>query len=457
MRVIIKTGDSMKKSKVFTFFYRLLITLALMLGINGMLLSVVLDRWYITPLAILFFLPANVFPSFAKGGYPSFRLRMCAHGSELLLQFLITFVLSCGIYVYSGFQMLPGSWVKWAISLASAAFAEVILFWNGMISVYCTSVQLGIKHRVIGALCGFVPVANLICLGIIIKTTMREVNFEIDKALLDKSRADEKICQTKYPVLLVHGVFFRDSAYFNYWGRVPAELTANGAVIYYGNHESASSVDESAKQLAERIKQIVCETGCEKLNIIAHSKGGLDCRKAIACYGVEDMVATLTTINTPHRGCGFADYLLTKVPPAVKDKIALAYNAALKKFGDKNPDFISAVTDLTQESCKKLNAAVFDSPKVYYQSFGSRLNKAGGGKFPLNFSYNLVKYFDGANDGLVSENSFPWGAKYTYLTTKGKRGISHGDMIDLNRENIKDFDIREFYVQILADLKKSGY
>jgi triacylglycerol lipase len=30
-------------------------------------------------------------------------------------------------------------------------------------------------------------------------------------------------------------------------------------------------------------------------------------------------------------------------------------------------------------------------------------------------------------------------------------------MIDLNRENIKGFDIREFYVQILADLKKRGY
>lgn len=58
---------------------------------------------------------------------------------------------------------------------------------------------------------------------------------------------------------------------------------------------------------------------------------------------------------------------------------------------------------------------------------------------------------------MVSENSFAWGEKYTYITAKGKRGISHGDMIDLNRENIKDFDIREFYVQILADLKKSGY
>ena len=51
----------------------------------------------------------------------------------------------------------------------------------------------------------------------------------------------------------------------------------------------------------------------------------------------------------------------------------------------------------------------------------------------------------------------PGAKNNTYITTKGKRGISHGDMIDLNRENIKDFDIREFYVQILADLKKSGY
>ena len=30
---------------------------------------------------------------------------------------------------------------------------------------------------------------------------------------------------------------------------------------------------------------------------------------------------------------------------------------------------------------------------------------------------------------------------------KEHRGISHGDMIDLNRENIRDFDVREFYVR----------
>lgn len=447
----------MKKTKVFTFFYRVLLSMALMIGINSILICVLFNKWYLSFVGVLLFVLANVFPSVAKDGYPSFKFRMVAHGSELLLQFLITTLLSSVIYIQSAFQMLPDNWIKWALCLGGALLAEFVLFWNGMISVYCSSVQLGIKHRVIGLLCGFIPLANLICLGVIIKITMNEVKFEIDKLQLNKNRANEKICKTKYPVLLVHGVFFRDSAYFNYWGRVPAELIANGAVIYYGNHESASSVDKSARELAERIKQIVAETGCEKLNIIAHSKGGLDCRKAIACYGIEDMTASLTTINTPHRGCGFADYLLTKVSPNVKNKISFAYNTTLKKFGDKNPDFIAAVTDLTQENCTKLNADVFDSPKVYYQSFGSKLNRAGGGKFPLNFSYNLVKYFDGANDGLVSETSFPWGAKYTYITAKGKRGISHGDMIDLNRENIKDFDIREFYVQILANLKKSGY
>ncbi|MGN0374887.1 MAG: hypothetical protein ACI4EN_05245 [Butyrivibrio sp.] len=44
-----------------------------------------------------------------------------------------------------------------------------------------------------------------------------------------------------------------------------------------------------------------------------------------------------------------------------------------------------------------------------------------------------------------------------FLSTNGKRGISHGDMIDLNRENIPGFDVREWYVQLVADLKNRGF
>ena len=87
---------------------------------------------------------------------------------------------------------------------------------------------------------------------------------------------------------------------------------------------------------------------------------------------------------------------------------------------------------------------------------GSVLTQADSGKFPLNFSYHLVKHFSGENDGLVSADSFAWGQSYTLLRNPGKRGISHGDMIDLNRENIPGFDVREFYVDLVSDLKAKG-
>mgnify|MGYP000553170727 CR=1 FL=1 len=85
---------------------------------------------------------------------------------------------------------------------------------------------------------------------------------------------------------------------------------------------------EARGELARRIQEILAETGCEKVNIIAHSKGGLDSRAAIAHAGCAPFVATLTTINTPHRGCIFAEYLLGKVPEAARQKAASAYNAA---------------------------------------------------------------------------------------------------------------------------------
>ncbi len=84
-----------------------------------------------------------------------------------------------------------------------------------------------------------------------------------------------------------------------FWGRIPKELRRNGATAYYGQQQSAAVVEGSGKELAERIRQIVETTGCEKVNIIAHSKGGLDSRAAIAHAGCAPYVATLTTINTP--------------------------------------------------------------------------------------------------------------------------------------------------------------
>lgn len=411
--------------------------------------------WIIPLLAV--FLLINIIPSIENRSMPLRRHRICADGCELLMLFLI----SGGVSVVWMAGLIPrflaGSTVVWLINLAMVVLVHAIVFWNGIIRVYATSAQIGLKWRIIGIICGWLPVINLVVLWKIIGIAYEEAGFESRKILHTASLEQEARCGTQYPLLMVHGVFFRDFKYFNYWGRVPKELEKHGAVIYYGNHPSAASVVDGGAELAVRIKQIVEETGCGKLNVIAHSKGGLDSRYAVSCLGMADYVASLTTVNTPHRGCVFADYLLHVMPEALKETVAEAYNVALKKLGDEKPDFVAAVSDLTASACEAFNEEVPDMPGVYYQSVGSKLNRASDGRFPLNFSHKLVKYFDGPNDGLVAESSFPWGEHFTCLTTPGKRGISHGDMIDLNRENIREFDVREFYVSLVSGLKEKGF
>ena len=417
------------------------------------------DAWRFLFLIIPSFLLLNVFPVLCAPRILTGRLKMSFHGVLLLKAFVISLVLTVVFQLTLACFLFPENWKMWLWSVLWCAVAEAIVFWNGMISVYVFSYQLGIHRRLVGALCGLVPILNIVQLRKIIHTVSDEVDFETEKIKVNLARKNDALCKTKYPILLVHGVFFRDFRFFNYWGRIPAELAKNGASIYYGEHESAVSVEEAAKELSEKIKKIVSETGCEKVNIIAHSKGGLDSRYAIANLGVAPYVASLTTVNTPHKGCEFADKLLSAIPEDIQEKVAEGYNKTMRKLGDKNPDFIAAVSDLTASACEKRNEALSEHPNldgIFVQSIGSRLDKAVSGKFPLNLTYHLVKFFDGPNDGLVSEKSFPFGEHYRLLTANGERGISHGDMIDLNRENIDGFDVREFYVELVSDLKKRG-
>ncbi len=407
--------------------------------------------------AVVYFLAVNVLPSVKR--YPSLRLKVLGDGSELLLFFMVTLAASAPLIAASIYglivQTLPLSdFIVYAIIIS---VGEAVIFWNGIIRVYLTSVQLGLRYRVPGILLGWVPAANIVMLMIIYVKVRRECITELEKHKLNESRKDARICETKYPVLLVHGVFFRDSRLLNYWGRIPAELEKNGARLFYGEQQSAASIKDSAEELAEKIKSIVKKTGCGKVNIIAHSKGGLDSRYAITKLGCAKYVASLTTINTPHRGCVFAEYLLQKAPEKMVKAIEDSYNKAFRKLGDLNPDFMAAVKDLTDSRCSEFNLNVPDCAGVMYQSVGSKAVNAKSGRFPLNVSYNLVKKFDGDNDGLVALSSATWGEKFTPLYPKGKRGITHADVIDLNREDFKGFDVREFYVQLVADLKNRGF
>ena len=411
-------------------------------------------------LAVLAFVGLNVIPCWKK---PLFsRLHIMLGGARLarLSAFCLTLGLLVGGWCLFSFFPRRGLEAGW---LPVTIHVLVLLLWcglaalGGFVRMYLTSVQMGIKWRVLFLLFWWVPFVNLALAGKICRLVRREYDFETAKQELNVVRRQNEVCKTKYPILLVHGVFFRDRKYFNYWGRIPGELKRNGAEIFYGNQQSAAATPQSAQQLKERILEVCQETGSEKVNIIAHSKGGLESRWAVSQLGMAPYVASLTTINTPHEGCTFVDWLLEKMPKALCRFLARRYDGALRRLGDENPDFMAAVTDLTHKRCMELGEQTPPPPEVFCQSVGSQMKNCFSAPFPLNLCWLLVRFFEKNNDGLVALEAMEWGERFQQARSPSRRGLSHGDMIDLNRQNIPGFDVREFYVELVKDLKARGF
>ena len=57
----------------------------------------------------------------------------------------------------------------------------------------------------------------------------------------------EQPCRTKYPILLVHGVFYRK----DYWGRIPEALRKKGAVVHHSGHQATAAVADSGAAEAD--------------------------------------------------------------------------------------------------------------------------------------------------------------------------------------------------------------
>jgi triacylglycerol lipase len=164
----------------------------------------------------------------------------------------------------------------------------------------------------------------------------------------------------------------------------------------------------------------------------------------------------LTTVGTPHLGCSLVDIAIKKIPNSLIRFLAKVYNAMYKKLGDTEPDFQCGINDLTKKQCALFNEEVIDQEGVLYSSVASKMSSFFSADFPLNVGYAILRRTDGDNDGFVSVESSKWGHFREIYETKSNRGVSHGDMIDLTRKNIKGFDACECYVDIIKDLKAQG-
>ena len=404
---------------------------------------------------LVFFIYFNIRP---RKGDPSLslRLRSMLGGYELLLCAVWVLLLETAGLIWAGLtgrMDFPNIAVCLLLFLPMAA----ILLLNGFFRVLVTCGRLRLVWRLALLFLWWVPLVNLVVLGKALSLARAEYRFALARQHLETLHAENQDCATRYPLVLVHGIFFRDWQYINYWGRIPQALQKCGATVYYGSQQSSAPVARSAQELKERVEAVLAETGAEKVNLIAHSKGGLDSRYAISRLGLGPRVASLTTINTPHRGCIFAQHLLETLPRWLIGWMEKRYNGLFHALGDAQPDFLGGVNDLTHDACLGFNESVPDVEGVLYQSVTSTMKSPRSAAFPLDFTWRLVnKYDKEANDGLVAESSAHWGNYLRTLTVPGRRGISHGDVIDLMREDIAGFDVREFYTELVKDLKEKG-
>ncbi len=265
----------------------------------------------------------------------------------------------------------------------------------------------------------------------------------------------------RYPVLMIHGMGFRDNKHINYWGRIPDELERLGCRIYYGHQDSNADIETNGAVVKKRIAEIIEETGAEKVNIIAHSKGGLDSRYAISSLGMGKYVASLTTVSTPHNGSKTVDRLLC-FPKGIIKLGCFFVDIWFRILGDRHPHTYKVIHSFTTSKAKEFNENNPDCESVYYQSYAFVMKRPTSDIFMWLPSL-VVQRFEGENDGLLTPEGVKWTNFRGVYRGVGSRGISHCDEVDMRRSPLSKkkgegiSDIVELYKDIVTDLKDLGF
>ncbi len=186
--------------------------------------------------------------------------------------------------------------------------------------------------------------------------------------------ADPRGDATRFPILLAHGFdASQEDALTNRWAfyQVKETLEADGHGVCAATVPPYDSVANRAEHLKEAVDQCLAAAGVEKLNIIAHSMGGLDSRYLISNMGYGDRVASLTMISTAHQGTNVADFILNLTPGVVDpvvNKLAELWGRTFTDLSD-DADVRAALVALSEAEAPAFNAANPDDDRVYYQSW----------------------------------------------------------------------------------------
>ena len=140
-------------------------------------------------------------------------------------------------------------------------------------------------------------------------------NFDIgitsdDHPLLNVS---DTYSQTKYPIVLVHGLYgFDDIFGMEYWHDIPLVLENGGTEVYTAIVAGAHSPEVRGEQLIQQLEEFKLSSGSDRFHLMGHSLGGPTIRYAAAKR--PDLVISATSVSGANHGSDAANNDTIELP-----------------------------------------------------------------------------------------------------------------------------------------------
>ncbi|MFV1873869.1 MAG: esterase/lipase family protein [Oleiphilus sp.] len=202
--------------------------------------------------------------------------------------------------------------------------------------------------------------------------------------------------KTKHPIVLVPGIFAFDTiAGIDYWYQIPASLEAKGADVHVAKINAFDSSAMRGETLIAQLEEIQAASGgsIQKFNLMGHSQGGMTARYVMNVR--PDLVASVTTMATPHTGSPLADLVTDIAPPESIQGVLF------EVFANAVGDLVNLLSDNQK-----------DQSDIY--AMLGEFNQAGAAQFNANFPLGLPASDCGTGPSNVTINGeniklYSWG------------------------------------------------
>jgi pimeloyl-ACP methyl ester carboxylesterase/subtilisin-like proprotein convertase family protein len=257
-----------------------------------------------------------------------------------------------------------------------------------------------------------VPAKNVIRIDIDVANTREVWCTAVDWAALT--------IEVPRPILTVHGIFSNSGTWeqgnFNWKQKIEGLGIPYASIsMHQGLSLGLDSIADNAGDIAAKVNELKARWGVQRLNIVAHSKGGLDSRHFAES---NDSIEKIIQIGTPNGGSPLADAaqkgalrLLTKTLPGTVIYIGSLLAAP-------------AGVQLTTYYMSVYNFAHGANPKTEYTSLAGDYRFGGLGLWDAATS----AFYDGRNDLIVpvwSVHRLNYARHLTHESTGGDHSARH--------------------------------